>query len=324
MLVVSNSKVNTWRRCHMAYHYKYNEKLRPRKKATALRRGTILHECIEAYDSGRSWKKVFDPFAKEFYRTTFSEEILEIGDIPDMVRELMENYQALYDEDGLEYLGSEVHFQLPLVRGIIEIEGYLDAIVRDGETGQIWCKETKTYTRNPDRDFLVMNTQSSLYLWAMSHLGYRSTGTLWDIVRAKRPQDPRMTTRGISMAKLDSTPYTIAKWLKANGFKPEDYPTLTSHGSFDKYFTREKVRINKTIAEGIMQDFVDTARQIYDCGSKYKDRNLGKNCAWCEYKPLCQAELQGLDVGFIRQRQFEVREGEGRDGKKDTQEGQHK
>lgn len=316
MLLVSNSKISTWRRCHRAFYYKYVEHLRPKKKAAALQRGSIIHECIEAYDSGRSWRKVLEPFSKEFYENTFSEEILEIGDIPAMVEELMENYQAIYDDDGLEYIGSEVHFEFPLIPEKVMIEGYLDAIVVD-EEGRTWVKETKTYAKGPDHDFLVMNTQSSLYLWAMTQLGYKSSGTMWDIVRAKQPSAPQWLKSGqLSQRAIDSTPYTVKKWLVAQGLSPDDYPDLMSKVSFDNYFTRTLVRVNSTIAGEVMDDFRSSAIQILEHGGEYKDRNLGKNCAWCEYKALCQTELQGLDTDFIRKRQYEIHEKEGRpDGK---------
>lgn len=185
ILKISNSKISTWRKCHMAYHYKYHDHLRPKRKGIALRRGSIIHECIEAYDSGRSWRKPYKAFAEQFYWETFQEEIVKFGDIPRMVEELMENYQALYEDDGLVYLGNELHFELPLMPGVV-IEGYLDALVED-EKGAVWPKETKTYKRNPDYDFLLLNTQSALYTWAVTEMGYSPKGTLWDIIRAKEP-----------------------------------------------------------------------------------------------------------------------------------------
>ena len=81
ILKISNSKISTWRKCHMAYHYKYHDHLRPKRKGIALRRGSIIHECIEAYDSGRSWRKPYKAFAEQFYRETFREEIVEFGDL---------------------------------------------------------------------------------------------------------------------------------------------------------------------------------------------------------------------------------------------------
>ncbi len=316
-LKISNSKVSTWRKCHMAYHYKYHEHLRPKKKGIALRRGSIIHECIEAYDSGRSWRKPFNSFAKQFYEETFKEEIAEIGDIPRMVEELMENYQALYDEDSLTYLGNEVHFELPLMPGVV-IEGYLDALVED-EAGCVWPKETKTYKRNPDYDFLLLNTQSALYTWAVMEMGYKPKGTLWDIVRAKEPSRPAFTQKGeISKKGIDSTPYTVRKALREMGKDPKDYQDLIDKVSFDDFFRRYPVRVNHTVVKGIMEDFKSTAKEIQKQGHKLCDRNLGKGCSWCDYKPLCQAELMGLDTEYIRKKQFEIAEKEGRpDGQED-------
>lgn len=320
VLKISNSKISTWRRCHMAYHLKYHEKLRPKRKGIALRRGSIIHECIEAYDSGRSWRKPYQSFAKQFYDETFKEEIVEMGDIPRMVEELMENYQALYEDDGLIYLGSEVHFELPLMPGVV-IEGYLDALVED-EKGAVWPKETKTYKRNPDYDFLLLNTQSALYTWAVQELGYKPKGTLWDIIRAKEPSRPQILpkTGQVSKKAIDSTPYTVKKALMEMGKDPKDYPDLLAKVSFDNYFKRHQIRVNPTVVKGIMGDFKSTAKEILKSGDKLCDRNLGKNCAWCDYKPICQAELMGLDTEFIRKKQFEVVEKEGRDnGKEDPE-----
>lgn len=319
ILKISNSKISTWRKCHRAYHYKYNLKLRPKKKGIALRRGSIIHECIEAYDSGRSWRKPYQKFAKQFYQETFREEIVEIGDIPRMVEELMENYQALYEDDGLNYLGSEVHFELPLMRGVV-VEGYLDALVED-ERGAVWPKETKTYKKNPDYDFLLLNTQSALYTWAVMEMGYKPKGTLWDIVRAKEPGRPQVLKSGeISRRGIDSTPYTVKKALIEMGKDPTEYQDLLGKVSFEDYFRRYPVRVNHTVVKGIMDDFRSTAQEILSSGSKLCDRNLGKGCAWCDYKPLCQAELMGLDTDYIAKKQFEVSEKEGRpDGKEEKE-----
>lgn len=299
----------------MAYHYKYCDQLRPRKKGIALRRGSIIHECIEAYDSGRSWRKPYKAFAEQFYKETFQEEIIENGDIPRMVEELMENYQALYEDDGLEYLGSEVHFEIRLMPNVI-VEGYLDALVRD-EKGYVWPKETKTYKRNPDYDFLLLNTQSALYTWAVMEMGYKPQGTLWDIIRAKEPSRPQILQSGkLSQKAIDSTPYTVRKALIEMGKNPDDFKELLAKVSFEDYFRRYQVRVNLPVIKRIMDDFKSTAQEILKSGPKLCDRNLGKNCVWCDYKPLCQAELMGLDTEFIKKKQFEVKEEEGRPDEK--------
>ena len=104
------------------------------------------------------------------------------------------------------------------------------------------------------------------------------------------------------------------------GFNPADYQDLIDKVSFDDYFKRYQVRVNHAVVSSIMEDFKSTAKEIMKSGSKLCDRNLGKGCAWCDYKPLCQAELMGLDTDFIMKKQFEVSEKEGRpDGKEDQE-----
>ena len=96
------------------------------------------------------------------------------------------------------------------------------------------------------------------------------------------------------------------------GKDPKDYQDLLAKVSYDDYFRRYPVRVNHTVVKGIMNDFKSTAREILRHGDKLCDRNLGKGCAWCDYKSLCQADLMGLDTDFIRKKQFEVVEKEGR------------
>ena len=144
-------------------------------------------------------------------------------------------------------------------------------------------------------------------------MGYKPRGTLWDIVRAKEPSRPAFTQKGeISKKGIDSTPYTVRKALREMGKDPKDYQDLIDKVSFDDFFRRYPVRVNHTVVKGIMEDFKSTAKEILRYGDKLCDRNLGKGCSWCDYKPLCQADLMGLDTDFIRKKQFEVVEKEGR------------
>lgn len=308
LLKVSNSRINLFRNCHYAHYLKYIKGLEKRKKGMALRRGSIIHECIEAYNSGKSWKKPFKVFEKDFYDNTFMEERLEVGDIPKMVSELLENYFHYYEDEELEYIQNELHFQLPLTSDI-EIEGYIDAVVKDGRN-KTWPMETKTYTKSPDRDMLMFNNQSAIYTWALSELGYKPEGTLWNIIRAKEPSRPRMTdkTGKLSLAKLDSTPYTANKAIREMGLDPRDYQEFIEKLSYDSYLFRHYIRINKDVVSTIMGDTIYTATNILDKGDKIKDRNLTRNCGWCSFKEICQAELMGLDTDFIIKHEYQLRE----------------
>ena len=63
-----------------------------------------------------------------------------------------------------------------------------------------------------------------------------------------------------------------------------------------------------------MEDLRDTAKMILDQGNVLKDKNLGRDCSWCQYKEICQAEILGLDIDYIIKKEYE--EGKrGKDGK---------
>jgi len=317
MLTISNSRINLFRNCHYAHYLKYVKNLEKKTKAGPLQRGSIIHECIELHNKGEKWEPALKKFSTEFYKTTFKEEIVEMGDIPKMVQELLENYFHHYAKESITYLKNELHFTLPLIKGV-EIEGYIDAVIKDGSK-RTWGMETKTYSKTPDRDFLMFNGQSALYTWAMEQLEYKPEGMLWNVIKAKEPTKPKMTekTKKLSLAKLDSTPYTIIKGIKELGLNPKDYTEFINNHDYESYLYRHFIRINKSVTKFIMEDVKSTAQNILDSGETIKDRNLSKNCSWCSFKEICQAELMGLDTDYIIKSEYKIRE---KGGKKDEKE----
>ena len=273
-------------------------------------RGSVIHKCIEAYNNGKSWKKVFKKFETEFYKTHFAEEIVEKGDIPKMAREILENYFYYYDDDGLDYLHNEFHFILPLVNGI-EIEGYIDAVVQREDDKKIWTKETKTYARSPNREFLLFNGQSAIYTWATSEMGIKTEGTLWDIIKAKEPSRPRFTKTGkLSQAAIDSTPYTLRKGIIEMGLNPVEYEDFINSVSYEAFLFRYPIRLNRKVVKSLMEDTVNTALEIAERGETTNDKNLTRDCSWCSYREICQAELMGMDTDYITKSGFEKRKKE--------------
>ena len=319
MFTVSQSKLNTWRRCHYSYYLKYDLSLVRKLKPGPLQRGSVIHECLEYWNNGKSWRRPLERFSKEFYETTFEEERIELGDIPKMVEELMEAYTYYYEDEDLNYLANELYFELPLTSEIA-VEGYIDSLVEDNKGG-IWSMETKTYARAPDREFLLFNIQSAIYTWALTQMGYSPEGMLWNIIKAKEPNKPKLTkkTKELSVAKLDSTPYTVRKGIIELGLNPEDYQDFIDKHDYDSFFYRHAIRLNKNVVKSIIEDTRSTAIEIYEKGGKLKDKNLGRDCSWCSYKSICQAELMNLDVDYIIEAEYEVQKKEDNDinGKKE-------
>lgn len=315
-LQVSNSRINTFRRCQRAHYYKYVMKLRPKKKGSALVRGSVLHECIEAYNTGRSWKRIYEKFKKQWDETYFEEEKVELGDIPKMVYTLMENYVACYGEDeGLDYIENELEFNLDLTPDI-NIIGYIDAVIEEDEK-YIWCGETKTHAQIPGYDVRIFNMQSALYCWALNEMGFDNIrGVLWNYIKAKQPTEPMLLKSGkLSTKKLDSTPLVVEKAIKAYGLDIRNYQGLINAQSYENYFKRYKVPVSKDIVKSVLEDTIETSKIILH-HPDLKARNLNKDCSWCNYKILCQADILNQDTDFLIRTEFEVSdEGRNENGK---------
>ena len=318
-LSVSNSRLNLFRRCHRAHYYKYCWNIVPKRKGEALERGSAIHACLEAYYKGKSWKKEWKKFRDKWEAEHLSEEKELLGDIPQMVYDLMENYIQCYEveEEDMDYLETELHFQVPLAEGI-ELEGYIDYIARDDKG--IVIGETKTHKVFPNNDVRLFNAQSSIYAWVLneklSMYEEPIKRIVWNYIKAKQPTEPQVLKNGkLSTKKIDSTPYTVSKTIKRLGLDEKDYADLISAQSYDNYFRRHELRINKGVMNSIVEDTISTAKQIKN-NPLLKDRNLGKDCSFCDYRGICQAELidPDADLSYILKVDYEER------GKRDAEE----
>ena len=136
---------------------------------------------------------------------------------------------------------------------------------------------------------------------------------MWDIIRAKEPTKPIMTakTQKLSLARLDSTPYTVEKGIRELGLDPRKYSDFINSHTYDVYFLRHPIRLNKSVVKSLMKDTISTATEILNMGEVLKDRNLNSDCSWCSYKDICQAEILGLDTDYIIKNVYEIRSKEG-------------
>jgi hypothetical protein len=323
-LVVSNSRLNTWRNCHRMHYFKYVMKLSPKIKGAALIRGSALHECLEYYYSGKSWLKPYKAFKKEFNKNTLAEERALIGDLPQMVYDLMRGYVACYEEEdeNLEFLEQELEFTVslgvPSYGDKIKINGFIDFIAEDDKG--IIIGETKTHKRFPEYDVRLFNIQSSIYAWVIrealkKYPNKNVNRIMWNYIKAKQPSKPRLLkpdkngVQKLSKARLESLPHIVYEAIKEYGLNPKDYQDLISAQCYDDFYRRDILRIDTNVVNSVLEDTRDTARQIYE-QPLLKDRNISKNCAWCDYRNLCQAELVNpdSDLDYLIKADFEIRE----------------
>lgn len=314
---VSNSRIKLWRRCHRAHWYKYEEKLVKKLPPVPLIRGRIIHEMIEAWISGKSWKTVLDGYLKE-YNKMFQEEKEQYGDLPSELPRIMEGYIRKWKKEPLEYLEVEgKRCEIPLKIDLlpqITFTAVIDAIAIDSR-GRTWLVEHKTHKEIPPEEVRLSNLQTTLYCWALEQKGItKPTGVLWDYIRTKPPVIPEILKNGeLSRRKNMDTDYdTYFQAIISAGQDPSDYQDildiLKSRG--DRFYKRVYFPAPGSLIKPLVSEFIETAKEIFYLGSRSKARNLSRDCSWCSYYPLCQAELRGLDADYIRTTEYERRESE--------------
>ena len=319
-LTVSNSRLNTWRNCHKMHYFKYVMKLTPKVKGSALLRGSALHECLEYYYSGKSWLKPYKAFKKDFNKKFLNEEKVLLGDLPQMVYDLMRGYIECYEDEDeeMEFLEQELEFTVslgvPLLEDEIKITGFIDFIAQKGN--EIIIGETKTHKRFPEYDVRLFNIQSSIYAWVIRDVlkkypKLKVSKIMWNYIKAKQPSKPQLLKDGkkLSKARIDSLPHIVYNTIKEYGLNPKDYQDLISAQTYDSFYRRDTIRIDNNVVNSVLEDARSTAKQIYE-QPLLKDRNISKNCAWCDYKNLCQAELCNpeSDLDYLIKADFEIRE----------------
>lgn len=302
---------------------RYVRRLESKHTAMPLTRGSMLHAVLEAYHDGRSWIKEWRKQKEEFEKDKWEQEILA-NDIPEMIRELMENYVKRYEADDMdkEFIFNEAEFKIPLVKckdheGVetqIYLKGFIDAIYE--ENGKVYIKDYKTYAQTPPRDFFVYNYQSAIYLWAYTQgielpdgriLKGRPTAMVWDVIRAKMPSKPELLASGeLSNRKLASTPYTVIKGLKELGLNPKEHVSLVEKHSYDDFFNRYEVRYNHKSVEFMMEDIKQTAIQLCQHQHEFKDFNLATKYP-SSFKDLWQTEVSGGDVEWMIKQNYKER-----------------
>lgn len=322
---VSNSRAKLWRKCHRAHHYRYVEKLERKKVALPLVRGKALHEMIENRINGKDWMPVLEKYKKE-YQKLFREEREEYGDLPGELYRLMRGYEKTYQSEKLKYLRvgkkrAEFEFEVPLIDGVIFV-GLIDTVAED-KNGRIWLMEHKTHKTFPTETQRFNDLQTTLYTWVMPQIGFpKPDGVLWDYIRTKAPTIPEPLKKGgLSKKQIDTDYDTYYDAIIQNGLDPEDYEDILERleGQEEKFYKRIFLPAPKPIVKTVMEDFVQTCQEIKILGEVSKARNITKDCSWCSYFSLCQAEMRGLDSDFIRKTEYKPRE-EKKDGKKKTYE----
>ena len=339
--MVSVSQVQQWLRCNRAWQYGYAEGLTTRVDRPYLTIGKLCHRGFEAA-MVLSW--LCDHASSDGGVTATFDQMLEAGlsavqtgwrehmgavefndeEIP-VQEDLLHDAEAVFSQaladfgperwevqtvvrHGEETPALELHFRVPC-SGSKGLHGYIDAVLRDRETGHVWCVDYKFRSQLAPDDEERFNLQNAVYSHACARMGIDVTGTCtWQ--HSNRPAtEPRLLKDGsVSRAKVRTTWPLYRRFLLEHGQDPEDYSEMEeklrdvelSRATFE-YRNELTVRsvwreVVVPAAYGIRRSYRKDVRKI--------PAMFPWNCKGCAFQELCQAELRGYDADYVRETQF--------------------
>lgn len=334
--MISVSQLQTFLSCRKKWEYNYIQNLKPRVERSYLTIGKLCHRGMQvAMQTAWSEKKIgrwqdwrdkgLEAMQKMWdlymYETPLlSEELPDMEQMIDDAKSVFE--QAFYEfepwkyevlsieKDGKKIPALELHFWVPCVptKGM---HGFIDAILKDKETGFVWCTDYKfRKSLSPDEEE-AFNIQNAVYAYACRRMGIDITGTMtWQHVNTPAA-DPKINKDGtISTAKIKTTWEHYEKFCKEHGQDPQDYFLEMEEKLRDIEWFRATLEYrNEHTVDRIWNECVaPIATEIYEARKVYRPRSLYPwNCKMCQYQSLCQAELRDYDVEAIKEREYVVR-----------------
>lgn len=315
---VSHSKIKLARKCLKAYSYKYLEKLARRVKSRPLIIGTLVHSCIEMYFREGYYLPAIQEWKQGEFRKMFAEEQALHADVVPLTKSLIRGYISNWKLSGYQMIWVEKDFRIEVYPGIFLV-GKIDGKCREGKRFT-WLVEHKTAKKMPGEEFRMFDTQVVLYDAVLQLLGEDPvTGVMWDYLRTKLPSKPELLkSGGLSQAtKIDTTREVYLREIHKHGLDPRGYQPILEHleSKRDQFYRQVKLPINQQTGQEVLQDLISTSlllialTQVKECGSGFDPftRNLTRDCSWCDYAPLCHAELRGEDTSYMRKHDYIVR-----------------
>jgi hypothetical protein len=201
--------------------------------------------------------------------------------------------------------------------------GYIDEVFYDSKRSVVVVRDHKSHKKlgQISRTDEMLDSQLQLYAWGAAPLieGYghgKVQATAYDRVRMVAPKTPTLTQAGgLSKAITDFDMDTYHEWC-ASGV---EYPGRKKDGSGAgvyveestvmarlstpawraQWFTRSgPIPLSSHTVRAHLEAALDSARVLTASHTRYVEtaqasRSFAPHCRWCDYAPLCQAQLIG-------------------------------
>lgn len=230
---ISYSEISTLAACERKWDLIYNAVREEYEGSDAMALGSEMHEKL-----GQWWRG--EDYADEFRNPT--------------ALWLMERYNKHYMDEAAPLHMEALEVPFAVKHFGTWIFGWMDGLVRNLDTGELWIAEFKTMGNWSKLNQLPVDKQVTLYIYAARAAGYPVVGVMYDAIRTYR-------------------------WTGKNA---DDHVPAES-------FKREWVeRTDEQIQECLRE--VEAAVEIRGAITsmdRYPLRNVGQNCDWCPVMSTC-------------------------------------
>lgn len=317
---ISYSRESSYLRCPYLHYLRYVEGLESIKPARPLYFGSDFHKLLEVRKDPQKVQAEWEKMKEEFYKLPGSWQS-ELGEnYPFDLLTIFQDYQEMWKGTPLPKV-TEKPFELNIgYEGNEDIifVGVIDELYKykNKETGEkaIEIGEHKTFSRPPDMNTLVMNTQKSLYCKAAQMVwGILPRAVRWDYIKSTPAKSPIWLEKSKKFSVAKSQDITPASWRRACQEKGiADSETLAQGdiyaGNENNFFFRVQQDVYPEMVDNVFEGFVYTCRDIVNRGQENKTKNMTRDCAWCGFRNICLAELSGGDRKYVVEKEFTTRE----------------
>ena len=311
---ISYSRFSLYLKCPYAHYLRYIERLSSVKPARPLYFGSDFHKLLEVRANPKKVKEEWRRMKDDFYRMPASWQS-DLGEnYPEDLKTIFQDYMAMWKGTELP-TATEQSFEITVgnVKGEpIVFIGVIDEIYENGT--KFALGEHKTFSSPPDMNFLVMNTQKSLYSKAAQLLwGELPEKIKWDYIKSSPAAYPVWLEKSNRFSVAKNNNITPRSFLRACKEKNITDPEILSQaetykGNENNFFFRVEQDVYPQMVENVYDGFVYTCKDIIRRGSKNTTKNITRDCAWCEFRDICMAEMSGGDRDYVIKERFKTKE----------------
>lgn len=317
--IATHSMIKTMRRCPKQVEYKYVQRLKPRSLGRPLNFGKDFHLMLQVHYEGGDWREVLLQVRRTF-SDLFDEEKDELGDYPRDLERTMTSYLWHYAHEQWTVHEVEVTLECTFPDGSI-YRCKIDLLI-ENQYG-LWIVDHKTLKKLPDLTFRLLDAQSALYLWCALKNKIPVQGHIWNYVKSKPPNRPRLlkSGKGLSNSQKIITDYPhLMRAIKKYELDPEDYQEKLAYLRAQRFeeggmqtspfFQRSILEKTNKMVTQVATEGYHTARRMHSYPwdqPRLIERVPDRSCLFsCSYKDICSLELFGGDTRSLRRSNYVV------------------